>query len=115
MITSYLGISSTSRVYFRTLGPRSSPLGLGRLGCDRKRSRRIQPSRVDFGLEPRGLVAAVTEGLVLRVPAPAQADGGAARQIKRLAVLIVNRELTFDAQRPVIPYSDLRFSQGVLL
>src|ERR1035441_6141597 len=49
---------------------------------------------------------AVAKRLVGGLPAAAQRDRGAARQAKFIALLIVNRELAFDADRSVVNRSD---------
>ena len=53
-------------------------------------------------------MGAVTEGLVRRLAAAAQADGGAAREIEGLSVLVEDFEIPFDADGAVVPDGDLR-------
>jgi len=65
------------------------------------------------GLKARLGVGAVAEGFVLGLPAAAEADGFAAGEVERVAVHVVNGEVSFDADRAVVADSDFRwhFSQ----
>jgi hypothetical protein len=53
------------------------------------------------------LVGAVAKGLVRRVPAPAEGDGGASSEAVRLALHIHQLDFPFDAQRAIISNDDL--------
>ena len=66
----------------------------------RQRSRRANRLECDLA------VGAVTEGLVLRGAAAAQANGLAAAQIEWIAVHVVNGELALNADRVVIADGD---------
>src|SRR5439155_4568292 len=76
--------------------------------------RRRKLARLDHGLKSGRFVTAVTEGLVRRMSATTEADRGAARQIERLALHVVDRELSLDPQRAVVPYGNLCFCQWFL-
>jgi hypothetical protein len=53
------------------------------------------------------LVGAVAKGLVCRVPATAEGDGGASSEAVRLAVHVDQLDFPFDAQRAIISNDDL--------
>src|SRR5205814_6329371 len=74
------------------------PPGLTSLHTRRLGLRRRKLARLDHGLTSGRFVTAVAEGLVRRMSATAEADRGAARQIKRLALRVVARELSLDQQ-----------------
>jgi len=85
-------------------------LSRGRLGSGRR-----QLPGLHFRLKSDLLVAAVAEGLVLRMTAPAETDCRAPREIERLAFSVVDCELALDAQRAVVLYRNLGFCQLNLL
>ncbi len=65
-----------------------------------------------LGLESYALVAAVTEGLVLRVATAAQTDCGPASEPELPAILITDHKVALDSHGTVVLNSD--FGQGVL-
>ena len=76
-------------------------------------SRGRQGAGLDFRLETGRAVGAVAEGLVLRMAAAAEANRGAARQVKRVPRRIANGEFAFHADRTVIVDGNL--CQTILL
>jgi hypothetical protein len=58
-------------------------------------------------LESNPPMAAIAEGLVLRVPAATQADLSAASESELLTILVADDEFTFDDYRTVALYGDL--------
>jgi|SRR5271157_48536 len=84
----------------------------GRRG--RLRLHRGQLPRFDLGLESDSVVAAITERLVLGVAATAQADGGAAREIERVAVEVTQSEVALDPNRSIALDDDFGHSAKLL-
>ena len=70
--------------------------------------RRRQLSCRTHRFETSAAMRAVAERFVLGLPAAAQTDGGAPRQVERLSFHIVNRKLALDLNRAVIVDRDLR-------
>src|SRR3990167_4344009 len=88
-------------------GLRNDILGDNKL-LGRFRRRRRQLACLDLGLETRGLVRAVAEGLILRVAAAAERDRRPACETERLVVMVHDGKIPFDAQRSVVSYSNFR-------
>ena len=68
--------------------------------------RRRQSDRFYLRLKRNPLMAAVAEGLVLGVAAPAQADRRPAREVKRSAICIAKGEVTLKPQRAIVSNRD---------
>jgi hypothetical protein len=69
---------------------------------------------LDLILKADLLMASVAEGFVGAVAAAAQGNGGAASQAKLVSLRIADFEVTFNAQRAVVPYGHSG-SHGFLL
>ncbi len=70
--------------------------------------RRRKVAGHDLALESDFVVRAVAEGLVRRMAAAAQREGGAARKAEGRPLRVHNLEVSFDAKRAVVQRSDLR-------
>jgi predicted phosphodiesterase len=60
-------------------------------------------------------MSAIAKRLVQGLPAPAQPDGGPARQIERLSFRVMNRKLALNLNRPVVINCDLRWHALTML
>ena len=90
-----------------------SRLETGQIRAGHYWSWRRKFARLLLVLKSCGLVRAIAKGLVRGVPATAKSDCRAAAKAVGSAFHVDEFEFPFDAQRPIIPYDDLR--GGILL
>ena len=86
----------------RLLATRIASALCGRLGNWRR-----QRERDNLRCEAQCLVSAIAERFVLALTAPAERDGGPTAQVELVPILVIDFEVSFDAQTSVIPDDNL--------